>query len=73
MPYQPMLASSSAPRRLIGRWVLEPKVDGWRIIVGIDGNVRVWTRRGHAYPSSPSSPSASRATETTNVRIALKR
>jgi ATP-dependent DNA ligase len=27
--------------------VLEPKFDGWRAIVEVDGNVRVWTRRGH--------------------------
>jgi bifunctional non-homologous end joining protein LigD len=27
--------------------VLEPKFDGWRVIVAIDGVVRVWTRRGH--------------------------
>jgi len=47
MPFQPMLASSSAPRHLDGGWVLEPKFDGWRIIVAIDSNVRVWTRRGH--------------------------
>jgi hypothetical protein len=24
MPFQPMLASSGAPRKLAGRWVLEP-------------------------------------------------
>jgi bifunctional non-homologous end joining protein LigD len=47
MPFRPMLASSSAPRRLVGRWVMEPKFDGWRVIVAIDGEVRVWTRRGH--------------------------
>jgi len=47
MPYAPMLASSSAPRQLTGRWVLEPKFDGWRVIVAVDRDVRVWTRRGH--------------------------
>jgi bifunctional non-homologous end joining protein LigD len=47
MPFQPMLASSSAPRHLVGSWVIEPKFDGWRVIVAIDGEVRVWTRRGH--------------------------
>jgi hypothetical protein len=45
MPFQPMLASSSAPRPLAGRWVMEPKFDGWRVIVAIDGEVHVWTRR----------------------------
>jgi ATP dependent DNA ligase domain len=47
MPFQPMLATNSAPRTLAGRWVLEPKFDGWRVIVAIDEAVRVWTRRGH--------------------------
>src|SRR5436190_1383463 len=46
MPYAPMLASSTGPRRLTGRWVLEPKFDGWRVIVEIDAPVRAWTRRG---------------------------
>src|SRR5688572_4625249 len=27
--------------------VLEPKFDGWRVIVEVDDGVRVWTRRGH--------------------------
>src|SRR5438045_1925210 len=47
MPFQPMLASSNAPRPLTGQWVLEPKFDGWRVIVAVDDEVRVWTRRGH--------------------------
>lgn len=47
MPFAPMLASSGAPRRLTGKWVLEPKFDGWRVIVLVDGGVSVWTRRGH--------------------------
>jgi bifunctional non-homologous end joining protein LigD len=47
MPFHPMLASANAPRWLGGRWVMEPKFDGWRVIVAIDGEVRVWTRRGH--------------------------
>jgi bifunctional non-homologous end joining protein LigD len=47
IPFQPMLASSSAPRHLVGSWVLEPKFDGWRVIVAVGGDVRVWTRRGH--------------------------
>src|SRR3954454_7664004 len=46
MPYAPMLASSTAPRQLTGRLVLEPKFDGWRVIVAIDVTVRAWTRRG---------------------------
>jgi bifunctional non-homologous end joining protein LigD len=26
---------------------MEPKFDGWRVIVAVDNSVRVWTRRGH--------------------------
>jgi bifunctional non-homologous end joining protein LigD len=47
MPFAPMLATNTAPRQLVGRWVLEPKFDGWRVIVAVDDGVRVWTRRGH--------------------------
>jgi bifunctional non-homologous end joining protein LigD len=48
MPFAPMLATNSPPRTLRGRWVLEPKFDGWRVIVAVaEGVVRVWTRRGH--------------------------
>jgi bifunctional non-homologous end joining protein LigD len=48
MPFAPMLATNSAPRTLRGSWVMEPKFDGWRVIVAIDQDgVRVWTRRGH--------------------------
>jgi len=42
-----MLAATRAPLPLRGEWVIEPKFDGWRIIVEIAGTVRVWTRRGH--------------------------
>jgi bifunctional non-homologous end joining protein LigD len=27
--------------------VLEPKFDGWRVIMAVDDGVQVWTRRGH--------------------------
>jgi bifunctional non-homologous end joining protein LigD len=42
-----MLAAARAPLPLRGEWVLEPKFDGWRTIVAVDGDVRVWTRSGH--------------------------
>jgi ATP-dependent DNA ligase len=47
MPFEPMLASSRASRPLAGEWVLEPKFDGWRTIVAVGPDVRVWTRSGH--------------------------
>jgi bifunctional non-homologous end joining protein LigD len=42
-----MLAAARAPLPLRGEWVLEPKFDGWRTIVAVDGDVRVWTRNGN--------------------------
>jgi bifunctional non-homologous end joining protein LigD len=47
MPFAPLPATNSAPRTLPGRCVMEPKFDGWRVIVAINDGVRVWTRRGH--------------------------
>jgi ATP-dependent DNA ligase len=29
-----------------GRWAIEPKLDGWKARVYVDGGVRVRTRRG---------------------------
>jgi bifunctional non-homologous end joining protein LigD len=47
MPFEPMLATNRVSRPLTGEWVLEPKFDGWRAIVAVGENVRVWTRTGH--------------------------
>jgi len=47
MPFEPMLAMNGVSRPITGEWVLEPKFDGWRVIVAVDSDVRVWTRRGH--------------------------
>src|SRR3954466_11740063 len=47
MPFRPMLAATRAPLPLRGEWVLEPKFDGWRTMVEVDGRVRIWTRNGH--------------------------
>src|SRR4051812_2147428 len=47
IPYQPMLATNRPTQPLAGEWALEPKFDGWRVIVAIDDDVRVWTRAGH--------------------------
>src|SRR5436189_218199 len=43
----PTDARLRARRHLAGNWVMEPKFDGWRVIVAIDGDVSVWKRRGH--------------------------
>jgi bifunctional non-homologous end joining protein LigD len=42
-----MLATSRVSWPLAGEWVLEPKFDGWRAVVAVDQDVRVWTRNGH--------------------------
>jgi len=47
MPFEPMLATNRISRPLAGEWVLEPKFDGWRAIVAVGDDVRVWTRTGH--------------------------
>src|SRR5207245_11065649 len=47
MSFEPMLASNRVSRPLVGAWVLEPKFDGWRTIVAVGKDVRVWTRTGH--------------------------
>jgi hypothetical protein len=47
MPFEPMLATNRVSRPLTGEWVLEPKFDGWRTIVAVGEDVRVWTRTGH--------------------------
>ena len=47
MPFAPMLASTRPTRPLRGDWVIEPKFDGWRVIVAVDDAVRVWTGNGH--------------------------
>ena len=47
IPFAPMLASTAMPAPGANDFVLEPKFDGWRVIVAVDDRVRVWTRRGH--------------------------
>jgi bifunctional non-homologous end joining protein LigD len=42
---EPMLATNRQLREG-HRWAIEPKLDGWRALVYIDGGVRVRTRRG---------------------------
>jgi ATP-dependent DNA ligase len=43
MPFEPTLASNRVTRPLAGDWVLEPKFDGWRAIVAVGKDVRVWS------------------------------
>ena len=33
-------------------WSVEPKLDGWRCLVQVDGDVRAWTRRGRSISES---------------------
>ncbi len=43
----PMLATSGRPDGPLDGWVLEPKADGWRAQVAVDGHgSAVWTRTG---------------------------
>lgn len=43
-----MLAASGRPTTPLGGWAVEPKFDGWRATVEVDGGgVRVWSRNGH--------------------------
>src|SRR4051812_34743947 len=43
---EPMLASSRRVTARPGDWAVEPKLDGWRALVYVDGLVTVRTRRG---------------------------
>ena len=42
-----MLASTGAIAAPASDWAFEPKLDGWRVLVHIDGNLQVRTRGGH--------------------------
>jgi bifunctional non-homologous end joining protein LigD len=48
---EPMLATNRAPNTGY-RWAVEPKLDGWRALVYVDGGVRVRTRRGRDVTAS---------------------
>jgi bifunctional non-homologous end joining protein LigD len=45
-PFDPMLATSGRLPADDGRWAYEPKWDGFRAIVQVNGRVVVWSRRG---------------------------
>ena len=48
---EPMLASTRVDGRP-GEWAFEPKLDGWRALVYVDGCVKVRTRRGRDISAS---------------------
>jgi ATP-dependent DNA ligase len=45
--FSPMLASSAPVAAPASRWAFEPKLDGWRVLVSVDGDLTVRTRNGH--------------------------
>jgi bifunctional non-homologous end joining protein LigD len=50
--FSPMLASSGPVAAPATMWAFEPKLDGWRVLVSIDGNLTVRTRNGHNVTTS---------------------
>jgi bifunctional non-homologous end joining protein LigD len=48
----PMLASSGPVAAPATAWAFEPKLDGWRVLVSIDGDLTVRTRNGHNVTAS---------------------
>jgi bifunctional non-homologous end joining protein LigD len=45
--FSPMLASGGPIAAPASAWAFEPKLDGWRVLVSIDGDLTVRTRNGH--------------------------
>jgi len=50
--FSPMLASSGTVATPASAWAFEPKLDGWRVLVSIDGDLTVRTRNGHNITAS---------------------
>src|SRR5438128_5706097 len=50
--FSPMLASSGPVPAPASRWAFEPKLDGWRVLVSIVGDLNVRTRNGHNVTTS---------------------
>jgi ATP dependent DNA ligase-like protein len=44
---EPMLASTGPIAAPATDWAFEPKLDGWRVLIYIDGGLRVRSRNGH--------------------------
>jgi bifunctional non-homologous end joining protein LigD len=50
--FSPMLAWSGPVAAPASAWAFEPKLDGWRVLVYIDGDLTVRTRNGHNVTAS---------------------
>src|SRR5438128_1469308 len=50
--FSPMLASSGPVAAPASAWAFEPKLDGWRVLVSVDGDLTVRTRHGHNVTTS---------------------
>jgi bifunctional non-homologous end joining protein LigD len=50
--FSPMLASSGPLAAPASAWAFEPKLDGWRVLVYIDGDLTMRTRNGHNVTAS---------------------
>jgi len=50
--FSPMLASSGPVAAPASAWAFEPKLDGWRVLVSVDGDPTVRTRHGHKVTAS---------------------
>jgi bifunctional non-homologous end joining protein LigD len=50
--FSPMLASSGLEAAPATAWAFEPKLDGWRVLVYIDGHLMVRTCNGHNVTAS---------------------
>jgi bifunctional non-homologous end joining protein LigD len=50
--FSPMLASTGPVAAPASAWAFEPKLDGWRVLVSIDGNLTLRTRNGHNVTAS---------------------
>ena len=50
--FSPMLASSGPVAAPATAWAFEPKLDGWRVLASIDGDLTVRTRNGHNVTAS---------------------
>jgi bifunctional non-homologous end joining protein LigD len=50
--FSPMLASSGPVAAPATAWAFEPKLDGWRVPVSVDGDLTVRTRNGHNVAAS---------------------
>src|SRR5207245_5421766 len=50
--FSPLLASSGPVAAPGSAWAFEPKLDGWRVLVSVEGDLTVRTRHGHNVTAS---------------------